>query len=131
MPKAKRMPNAVRRALDGTGVKIPQIGELVGHFMELAGGTKQMAKMLMDEYLRAKEGSIIRQRILDSILRMLMLANQQYGAIEETDLIDLPDLEAEAMKLLGEFPGGEEEVDPEGSDEEGGGSGEPDSKAGV
>ena len=114
MPKPKKVPRAIQKAMDGGGIKIPQIAELVSHFMTVAGGPKVMAKMMMEEFLNAKSGSIIRQRILDSVLRMLALANANYATVDETDQMTQADIEAELLALMKEVPtdGPEEEVHP-------------------
>jgi hypothetical protein len=112
MPKPKRAPAAVKKALSNAGVTIPQVAELVGHFMHLAGGPRALAKMMMQEFLSAKAGSQTRQRLMDGVLRMLSMANQQYASVEETDLIGTKDLEAELQSMLRELPDGEEEAQP-------------------
>jgi hypothetical protein len=112
VPKPKKIPASVRRALAGAGVQIPQVAELVSHFMAAAGGALALAKMLLEEYLNAKPGSIIRQRILDSVLRMLNIANQAMGGSEEIDLVNDADLESELKRLMEQMPDGEEEAGP-------------------
>jgi hypothetical protein len=107
MPKAKRLPPSVLKAMEGAGVSVPQIAELVGHFMQLAGGAQKFAVMLMEEFRFAPAGSLIRQRILESVLRMMSLAGQQMGTSEETDLVSTADLERELAQIMGGLPDGQ------------------------
>src|SRR5262245_25601875 len=121
MPRVRKLSPGVRRALGASAVNVPQVGELIAHFMALAGGPRALAKMLMQEFLAAKTGSQIRQRLLDSILRMLAVANAQMGGgLEEIDLVGQADLEAEAARLIGEMPDAEEEPQAEGAGDQGG-----------
>jgi hypothetical protein len=107
-----RLPRSVVQAMEGAGVSVPQIAELVGHFMELAGGARKFAVMLMDEYRFAPAGSIMRQRILDSVLRMMALAGQQMGTSEETDLVSAADMERELKRLMEQMPDAPEAKEP-------------------
>lgn len=109
MPKIKKIPVSVQKALTGEGVRIPQVAELVSHFLAAAGGPKFLARMLLEEYHRAKSGSIIRQRILDSVLRLLTFANQTMLTVDEIDLLSNDDLQAELATLMEEIPDGEAE----------------------
>lgn len=95
--------------------------ELVSHFMALAGGPQVLAKMMLEEFVNARPGSAIRQRLLDSVLRMMTVASSQVGQSEEIDLIADDDLEAELQRLLKEMPDAKEE--------EAGGAGGPDGPA--
>jgi hypothetical protein len=125
MAKAKKLPASVRKAMDAAGVSVPQVAELVGHFMQLSGGPQLFAKMLFEEFLRAPEGSIMRQRILESVLRMMAIANQQMGEIKETDLISQEDLERELQELMSKVPDGEEEAPEPGGEGAAGPGGAP------
>lgn len=118
MPKRKTLPDQVRRALKERGVQVPQLAEMVSHFITIAGGSMEMAKLMYEEFLSAKKGSIIRQRILDSVLRMLAIANQSLPRVEEIDLLSDEDLEREVKELLDKASHGEEkpEQDPLGQD---------------
>lgn len=105
MPKARKLPAAVRQAL-AKGASIPQVGELVSHFVALAGGTQTLAKMMLEEFLAAKAGSIIRQRILDTILRLASGLNSEMGNVDDMDLLATEDLERELERLVKEMPEG-------------------------
>lgn len=102
MPKPRRVPLHVRKAIEGANIQIPQIAELVSHFMALSGGPQALAKMIFEEYINSRPGSIIRQRLLDAILRMMSSAQQEVGYSEEIDLIATEDLKAELDKMIEE-----------------------------
>jgi hypothetical protein len=118
MPKNKTIPAHVRKAIRSANIQIPAMVELVSHFMALAGGPQVLAKMMLEEFVNARPGSAIRQRLLDSVLRMMTVASSQVGQSEEIDLIADDDLEAELQRLLKEMPDAKEE--------EAGGAGGPD-----
>jgi hypothetical protein len=100
LSRAKRLPAEARKALEASG-SLPHIGELVSHFTAAAGGMKKLAHMMLVEYHAARPGSIIRQRILDSILRCTQAANAQLGgAAFELDLLSDEDLEQEALRIF-------------------------------
>src|SRR5262245_65541952 len=105
MPRVRKLSPGVRRALGASAVNVPQVGELIAHFMALAGGPRALAKMLMQEFLAAKTGSHTRTRLLETVLKMLATANAQLGGgLEEIDLIGTDDLEAEAARLIEGMP---------------------------
>lgn len=118
MPKSKTIPAHVRKAIRSANIQIPAMVELVSHFMALAGGPQVLAKMMLEEFVNARPGSAIRQRLLDSVLRMMTVASSQVGQSEEIELIADDDLEAELQRLLKEMPDAKEE--------EAGGAGGPD-----
>ena len=81
----------------------PQLAEVVGHFFQVAGGARKVAEMLYTEYNAAKQGSLIRQRILESVLRTTKYVNDKTGPVEDTGLMSEEDLERAAAALL-KFP---------------------------
>jgi hypothetical protein len=100
VPKPRRVPPSVRKALAAGGALPPQIAEVVGHFIAEVGGTRELARVLKVEFDAARAGSIIRQRILDSVLRMLSQANAQVGPVEEMDALAAEDLDREILRVL-------------------------------
>lgn len=108
MPKAKKVSPQVLKKIRESGVEIPQIADLVHNFMTIAGGPKALAKMMMEEYIRTQPGSLMRQRILDSILRLLTTANQAFVADSQSDLLTNDDIERELIELVKEIPDGQE-----------------------
>ncbi len=109
MGKARKVPARVMRAIQDAGVQVPQVAELVSHFVAAAGGPRAMAKMMMQEYLHAKPGSIIRQRLLDSVLRLMNFANQQIQTVDEIDLLSEDDLKVQLEELVGEIDATQEQ----------------------
>ena len=110
MPRAAKITADLRRALVEGGIRVPQVAEVVDAFIQEVGGTRALARILKVEFDNARAGSIIRQRILDSILRMLSLANAQAGAAAELDGLASDDLDRELARVLTEIGGGEEEA---------------------
>lgn len=107
MPKAPKLPPAVVKAF-AQGAKVPQVGELIAHFQALAGGPEALAKMMYTEFVAAPAGSIIRQRILDTILRLTSAMNQQMGSLGDLEMLGTEDLERELERLLVGFADGAE-----------------------
>jgi len=116
MAQRKKIPAAVKKAL-AQGVHLPQAAEVVSHFMAAAGGPKGLVRMMLVEFDAAKPGSLIRQRILDSVLRMIGQANQDMGGLDELDMQSNEDLERELSKLLTGMPDGQEEASAAGPQE--------------
>jgi len=117
MAKAKKLPSHLRKAIK-EHTNIPQMAELVGHFMAAAGGPQMLAKIMWEEFVSAKAGSIIRQRMIDTVLRLTSAANQQLGLdIEETDLLSTEDMERELTVILETMKSGEEQKEDRGDPE--------------
>lgn len=83
---------------------MPQVAELASHFMAACGGPKALAKMMLVEFLAAKPGSIIRQRTLDTILRVTAQANQDLGSMDDMDMMSVEDLERELKRVIADLP---------------------------
>lgn len=107
MAKPKKLPAAVRRTI-AEGATLPHAGELVAHFVAMAGGTRELAKVLWEEFQSARQGSIIRQRTLDMILRQLAAVTAGLGSHDEMDLLATEDLERELLRLMPQVSDGEE-----------------------
>lgn len=82
-------------------VEGPRYEDLSAHFFSAAGGTRAIAKMLYDEFTAARQGSMIRQRILDMVLRSAKYASEKSPAVDVGMMTDA-DLEAELEALVGE-----------------------------
>lgn len=106
----KKIPKEVQKALEGDGARIPHLAELIGHIMHTFGGPKKFALVLCEEFENAPKGSIIRQRLLDGMLKMLTTANQSMPVLEETDLVTAEDLKRELSVLIASVGDGEEET---------------------
>lgn len=102
MAKKKLDPN-VRKKVKATldrDLKLPQVAEVISHFVYEAGGPAKLGKMLWEEYKAATPGSTMRQRLLEQALRLLAGANQLHGAQRDVDGLDDKDLERELVDLL-------------------------------
>lgn len=127
MPKKQKVPPRVKDAIRGE-FKEPSLADLASHFFACAGGTKAVARMLFDEFAAAKQGSIIRQRILEMVLRVTKAADDKMGPAADLGMLTEADLEAEIEAILGRASGGEKEgagsggPAPVATAEEGGGA---------
>lgn len=103
MPKMQNVPPAVKQAISGR-LKDPQLAEVAAHFFAQAGGPRQVAKMLYHEFRKAKQGSVVRQRILDMILRVTRFANEKNGPRDDMGMLSEGDLEREFKAAMAELP---------------------------
>lgn len=104
-----KVPASVARAISGE-TRDPHLAEVVVHFVTAAGGPQRVSLMMLEEWRAAKPGSIIRQRIMESILRWMKWSNERHGALSDLGNLSSEDLEREAKRLLGGFPSGQEEA---------------------
>lgn len=115
---AKKLSGLLSEVVKGR-VNEPRLAEVSSHFFAIAGGPKRVAQLLYEEFVASKPGSIIRQRILDMILRMTKFANERSGG----DLDDLSQLSeddlrnnlAEVLKDLAQSNASEEEETTDGA----------------
>lgn len=119
----EKLPGAIRHALDKVlkkggnkrGPELPALAEAIEHFIGFAGGTQAFAKMLWDEWLTQKPGSIARQRILELITRTWRMSEIRAGGNEDLGLLSEEDLERELDRRLAkltEGARGQEEATP-------------------
>lgn len=87
----------------------PQLADLASHFFHQAGGPRAVAQLLYKEYLRAREGSVVRQRILEMVLRCVRFANEQNPRRANLEDLDDADLDRELERLVGELESAAEE----------------------
>ena len=103
MPRKKtQLPFKVQQAIRGE-LSSPQLAEVSAHFFQIAGGTRSIARLLYNEYKKAKEGSLLRQRVLEMILRVAKFANEQQKPLADLALMSDEDLEKNASDLLLSF----------------------------
>lgn len=81
----------------------PQLAELAAHFFHAAGGMEKMAKLLYQEFLGAKEGGLMRQRILNMVLMAVKFANERNPGHDDLGLLSEEDLEREGAKVFENF----------------------------
>lgn len=79
----------------------PSLDAFVDHFFLIAGGPAEVARMLFDEFNAAAQGSLIRQRILDTVLRSLK-KNDEGGKGLADDLGILSDDDLARVIMNGE-----------------------------
>lgn len=101
----------LQKAVHGE-ISDPQLAELVSHFFSIAGGPRQVARMLWDEYQVAKAGSLIRNRILDMILRVTRYANEKAPPVNDLGMLSEKDLDQEIESLISQLPAVSEEDEP-------------------
>src|SRR5262245_29850995 len=126
MPKPQNVPGNVKTAISrGPRLREPQLAELAGHFFRVAGGPRQVAQMLYDEFMHGRPGSLVRQRILDMVLRAVKEGARlsppppELGILSEEDLLRELSLAAGDVPLstlAGELARCEEEEEDEGAD---------------
>jgi hypothetical protein len=103
VPKKQNVPPAVKEAIRGR-LKDPQLAEVAAHFFAQAGGPREVAKMLFLEFTKAKEGSVVRQRILDMILRVTRFANEKNAPRDDMGMLSEEDLASEFELAMAELP---------------------------
>lgn len=108
MSKGKEISDELRKSVRNAGASIPQLAELAGYFCAVVGGPKAFANLLFQEFAEAPSGSIIRQRILDMILRTIQNANQAMPLITEVQNMEEDDLEREMALVLEKVNSGSE-----------------------
>lgn len=100
MPKqGKTVPASMKQAIETVvgsakgALGIPHLSELAEHFIRLRGGPYNVAKMLSQEWDTAPAGGVVRQRILEMLLRVWKSSDEQQKVIEDLGLLSEEDLE--------------------------------------
>lgn len=92
----KRVPGAV---LDAIGKSIsgkirePNLAEFAQHFVDIIGGERALARMLVDEIRRPECSGNIRAKILQFVLGHVKWVNERSGTIDELGNINTEDLQ--------------------------------------
>ena len=117
MTRPKKIPPHVKDAIGQAargGIREPQLAELAGHFITKVGGMRALAGLLAEEFRAAQPGSVVRQRILDMILRALKFANERSGPGDDLSLMEEGEIERNLEGLLGEIlDDGQEDQTPD------------------
>jgi hypothetical protein len=101
--RKKRQKAKILAKLIATGAETdPRFEDIAGHFIRAAGGPAAIAKILYQEFLRAPQGSLIRQRILEMVLRAAKFAAERRPPPSDLGLLSDDDLELEIAETLGE-----------------------------
>ena len=93
----KRTPKNLLEILLKKNNITPRIDEMVQGFFECAGGARNVAKLMFDEYVIAKPGSIARQRILATVMSAVKASNMlnkgtlldDLGLLNEDDIAEI------------------------------------------
>lgn len=88
------------------GLQDPQLAELSAHFIAHAGGMSGLAKLLYTEFIAANSGGLMRQRILEMVLRATKFANERAPKVDDVQDLTDDDLERElltSVKRLEDF----------------------------
>lgn len=73
----------------------PSTEAFLDHFFSFAGGPAAVAKMLYTEFQNAPQGSLIRQRILELVMRSMGKADAKGSPLDDTTVLTDADLERE------------------------------------
>jgi hypothetical protein len=88
---------------DGMKTRDVRVSELLAHFLDEVGGPKKVASMLAEEFKKSPPGGVVRQRILDMILRMTKMAQDAAPQLDDLSLISDADINREVCGLLEYF----------------------------
>ena len=104
MAKEKRDAGTILADLlrDREILRVPEASDIAAAVVHELGGAGQMAKIIVDEYHRAKPGSIVRAKIVEFILRKLDTGKNTppREKLSEADLRKLLGAEAEEYREL-------------------------------
>lgn len=81
------------------GIPAPDLAALAHHFFAEAGGVQAVGKILHDEFMSAKAGSLARARILDVVLRITKAAQDKDGT-DDLGMVSYADLKAKLKEFF-------------------------------
>ncbi len=105
MPSKKRIPDGVKKAI-AQGAEAPRMEDVVAHFFHAVGGPRAFARVLHEEFMSAKPGSLIRSRVLDMVLRSLKFSNERAPNLGDLSLMGDEDLARAAEEIMGRMSEG-------------------------
>lgn len=92
----KKVPGSIldiiRSGVSGK-VREPNLAELAQHFFDLAGGERNVAKMLFDQYRDPTCPNTVRTKIIQFMLQHLKWLNERTGNADELGNLTLEDLQ--------------------------------------
>jgi hypothetical protein len=94
----KKVPGSVLDIIkSGISGKIrePNLAELAQHFFDLAGGERNVAKMLFDQYRDPACPNSVRTKIIQFMLQHLKWLNERTGTLDELGNLTVEDLQRE------------------------------------
>ena len=74
-------------------IKEPNLAEVAQHFVDMIGGERQLAKMLVDQYRHVETPQSVKTKIMQIVLGHIKTLNDKSGVIEELGLVTDEDLE--------------------------------------
>jgi hypothetical protein len=99
----KKVPGSVidiiRKGVSGN-TREPVLAEIAQHFFDLAGGERNVAKMLFDQYRDPSCPSSVKTKIIHIMLGHLKWLNERTGTIDEMGNLTQEDLERELDKHI-------------------------------
>lgn len=91
-PATQAPSDRIREALLTPPDKV-DLDSIAQHFVKLAGGPGAIAKLLYDEYTAADDGSPVRARIMEMILRAFTKLEGRGAVLDDLSMLDDNDLE--------------------------------------
>ncbi len=98
-PDKAGIPAAVQLAIEGK-IAEPQLAEIVANFVHIAGGPKAIAVMMFTAYTDPKSTAMVRQRILDTVVRGMKWSNDKSEPTNDLGTATKEDLQREAEQIL-------------------------------
>lgn len=99
----KPLPQNAEKILSAD-VDLPHAAEIVSHFMAACGGPQEFSQLLYGEFKNAEEGSIVRQRILDMIIKLLNKAHDDMPTVPPLGLLEDSDLRKMLLEIVHKRP---------------------------
>ena len=98
-PERAKLVTVGQQLIQG-GLQDPQLAELSAHFIAHAGGMSGLAKLLYTEFIAANSGGLMRQRILEMVLRATKFANERAPKLDDVQDLTDEDLERELFSQV-------------------------------
>lgn len=89
----------LRRA-SGKSTNLPHMSTSLEHILDVFGGSKGFAHHCVAEYFMAKGGSLLRQRFLSDILRLIVKVSESGAATVPLEHLSEEDLEREIKRRM-------------------------------
>jgi hypothetical protein len=93
MKKPKQIPDFIKHGILNESNNLPNVQDIVEHWILLCGGYKAFTEMMFQEYKSAAPGSLVRLRIVEMLTKLM----ERLGGItesEELGMLSNQDLEA-------------------------------------
>lgn len=93
--------NELVEAATGRGAKVPHLAELAEHLLAQWGGPLKFAKAFHAEFHNNPSKSLIRARMLETVIRMIQANTTMGGETEDLGHLNEQDLKRMAAELIG------------------------------